>query len=151
MTRVLVATDGSELSVHAAQRAFELLGTADDVVVLAVLTEMPGSDAGGFEGPTESPAEEAQDWQAEVSEAQQAIAATLAEVHGARVEQRVEAGDAGPMIVWVAEQIGADLIVVGSHGRGVLKRMVVGSVSEHVVHHAPCPVLVVRRGADDTT
>jgi nucleotide-binding universal stress UspA family protein len=148
MTKVLVATDGSELSVRAAHRAFELLGTADDVVVLAVLTEMPGSDAGGFEGPTETPAEEAQDWKTEVAEAQQALAATLTEVHGAKVEQRVEAGDAGPMIVWVAEQIGADLVVVGSHGRGVLKRMVVGSVSEHVVHHASCPVLVVPRGRD---
>ena len=60
------------------------------------------------------------------------------------VTPRVEAGDAGPMLVWVAEQVGVDAIVVGSHGKGRLKRLVLGSVSEHVVHHAPCPVLVVR-------
>jgi nucleotide-binding universal stress UspA family protein len=143
--KVLVATDGSELSVTAAHRAFALLGTPDEVTVLAVLTEMPGDDAGGIESSTESPLEEEQDWKNETTAAQEAIRATAAEVHGAKVDTRVEAGDAGPMIVWVAEQIGADVIVVGSHGRGVLKRMVVGSVSEHVVHHAPCPVLVVRK------
>jgi nucleotide-binding universal stress UspA family protein len=48
------------------------------------------------------------------------------------------------MLVWVAEQLGVDAIVVGSHGKGRLKRLVLGSVSEHVVRHAPCPVLVVR-------
>jgi nucleotide-binding universal stress UspA family protein len=70
---------------------------------------------------------------------------TVLAVQGATVATRVEMGDAGPMIVWVAEQIGADVVVVGSHGRGALKRMVSGSVSEYVVHHAPCPVLVVRK------
>ncbi len=60
------------------------------------------------------------------------------------VTARIEAGDAGPMLVWVAEQEGFDAIVVGSHGKGRLKRLVLGSVSEHVMRHAPCPVLVVR-------
>ncbi len=142
--KVLVATDGSELSVTAAHRAFDLLGALTDVTVLAVLTEVPGDDAGGFEGSTESPLEERQSWENETTAAQEAIRATLAEVHGAKVETRLEVGDAGPMIVWVAGQIGADVVVVGSHGRGALKRIVSGSVSEHVVHHSPCPVLVVR-------
>jgi len=147
MTKVLVATDGSARSVHAAHRAFELLGPSTDVTVLAVLTELPGDDAGGFEGSTETPAEEDRDWQNEVADVQAAITDTLTEVHGANVTKQVETGDAGPMIVWVAEQIGADVIVVGSRGRGALKRMVLGSVSEHVVHHAPCAVLVVREEA----
>jgi nucleotide-binding universal stress UspA family protein len=145
--KVLVATDGSDLSVTAAHRAFELLGTPTDVTVLAVLTEVPGDDAGGFEGPAQSPLEERQEWENETKAAQGALRATLAEVHGANVVTRVEVGDAGPMIVWVAQQIGADVVVVGSHGRGALKRLVSGSVSEHVVHHSPCPVLVVRQGA----
>ena len=50
--------------------------------------------------------------------------------------------------MWVAEHEGSDVIALGSHGRGVFKRMVLGSVSEHVVRHAPCPVLVVRAGTD---
>jgi len=143
--KVLVATDGSDLSVDAAHRAFELLGPLTDVTVLAVLTEVPGDDAGGFEGSTESPLQERQSWEDETKAAQEVIRATLTEVHGATVATRVEVGDAGPMIVWVAEQIGADVVVVGSHGRGALKRLVSGSVSEHVVHHSPCPVLVVRK------
>ena len=40
----------------------------------------------------------------------------------------------------------ADLIVVGSHGRGTVGRFLIGSVSDHVVRNAPCPVLVVRSG-----
>jgi nucleotide-binding universal stress UspA family protein len=46
-----------------------------------------------------------------------------------------------------AERIGAGLIVVGSRGLGPVKRLLVGSVSESIVHHAKCPVLVVRGGA----
>jgi nucleotide-binding universal stress UspA family protein len=44
----------------------------------------------------------------------------------------------------MAADVGADVIVVGSHGRGAIERLLLGSVSEQVVRHAPCPVLVVR-------
>lgn len=47
-------------------------------------------------------------------------------------------------IVETAEEIGADLIVVGSHGYNRWERLLLGSVSDSVVHHAPCSVLVVR-------
>jgi len=144
--KVLVATDGSDLSVAAAHRAFELLGALTDVTVLAVLTEVPGNDPAGVANVVSSPLEERQSWEDETIAAQEVIRATVAEVQGATVATRVEVGDAGRMIVWVAEQIGADVVVVGSHGRGALTRIVSGSVSEYVVHHAPCPVLVVRKG-----
>jgi nucleotide-binding universal stress UspA family protein len=48
------------------------------------------------------------------------------------------------VIVDAAEAEHADMVLVGSHGRGVVGRFLLGSVSEHVVRHAPCPVLVVR-------
>src|SRR5262249_25479068 len=51
----------------------------------------------------------------------------------------------GRAIVKHAESIGADVIVVGTHGRGAVSRLLMGSVAEYVVRHAPCPVLVVRR------
>ena len=53
-------------------------------------------------------------------------------------------GDPGSSIVAAAAAEQADLVVVGSHGRGRLGRMVMGSVSDHVARQAGCPVLVVR-------
>ena len=53
-------------------------------------------------------------------------------------------GDPAESIVAAAESEGADLILVGSHGRRGLGRMLLGSVSDHVVRNAPCPVLVAR-------
>lgn len=53
-------------------------------------------------------------------------------------------GPAGEAIVEVAQNEQVDMVVVGSHGRGAVGRFLIGSVSEHVVRHAPCPVLVVR-------
>jgi nucleotide-binding universal stress UspA family protein len=51
-------------------------------------------------------------------------------------------------IVESAEQFGADLIIVGSHGYSRWERLLLGSVSDSVVHHAPCSVLVVRAPKD---
>ena len=44
----------------------------------------------------------------------------------------------------VAGRVGADVVVLGSHGHGWLQRVLLGSVSHHVLQHAPCPVLVMR-------
>ena len=96
--------------------------------------------------PTESPEEAERILEGEERDAAAAIDAVVAvlpEAWRPLVTRRVEAGDAGPMIVWVAEHEHSDVIVVGSHGHGVLKRLVMGSVSTHVMHHAPCPVLLV--------
>ena len=54
-------------------------------------------------------------------------------------------GSPGPIICEYAERIGADLIIIGSHGRTGLRRMLMGSVAETVVRHAPCSVIVVRQ------
>jgi nucleotide-binding universal stress UspA family protein len=56
-------------------------------------------------------------------------------------------GAPGDEIVAAAKSFGADLIVIGSHGRGGIGRVLMGSVAEAVMRHAPCPVLVVRAGA----
>lgn len=56
---------------------------------------------------------------------------------------RVEHGRPGPVICQIAGDEVFDLIVIGSHGAGVIERVLLGSVSHHVVDHARCPVLVV--------
>ena len=62
----------------------------------------------------------------------------------AQVEIKVEVGESGMTICDVAEEVGADVVVLGSHGHGWLERVLLGSVSKHVLHHAPSAVLVMR-------
>ncbi|HXV29562.1 MAG TPA: universal stress protein, partial [Sinorhizobium sp.] len=62
----------------------------------------------------------------------------------ANVDKRVEPGDYAETILAVAEEVGADMIVVGNRGLGPLRGMLVGSVSQKVVQHANCSVMVVR-------
>ena len=66
---------------------------------------------------------------------------------GVSVDFLVWEGDPGEGIIEAAQAEGADMIVVGSHGRGTVGRFLIGSVSDHVVRNASCPVLVVRSGA----
>ena len=141
---VLLATDGSDQSLRAARRAAELLRSADQLTLLTVVTEIPGDDAGGFEGSVYTPEEMERVWDAELAEAREELERTAAALTTARVDKRIEVGDVARTICRVAEELGVDVIVVGSHGRTGLERLFLGSVSEHVVRHAPCPVLVVR-------
>ena len=64
-----------------------------------------------------------------------------------RVHGHVCAGEAGHEINQLARELGADLIVVGTHGRSGLGRVLLGSIATNVTKHAPCSVLVVRRPA----
>lgn len=141
---VLIATDGSERSVAAARRASALLRPADRVTLLTVVTEVPGDDAGGFEGSLYTPEEQEKVWAQELAEAGAELARTAAALGGTRVDKRIEVGDVASTVCRVAEDLEADVVVVGSHGRTGLGRLLLGSVSEHIVRHAPCPVLVVR-------
>jgi nucleotide-binding universal stress UspA family protein len=60
------------------------------------------------------------------------------------VEHRLEAGDPAPGILQVAGEVGCDLIVLGTHGRAGVARLLMGSVAEKVVRGASCPVLTVK-------
>ena len=67
---------------------------------------------------------------------------------GFKTEGRVLRGDPRDAIVRAVQEAGADLVIVGSHGRTGLTKLVMGSVAAHVVAHAPCDVLVVKHGHD---
>jgi nucleotide-binding universal stress UspA family protein len=72
----------------------------------------------------------------------------LAQVGGVTAEFSQTAGDPSQTICNLAKSWQADLIVVGSHGRKGLGELLLGSVSNYVMHHAPCSVLVVHRGGE---
>jgi nucleotide-binding universal stress UspA family protein len=82
---------------------------------------------------------------AELEATAQTVARTALEAHPGSV--RVERGDPASMICQVADEIAADLIVVGTGDRGWLGRLVNPSVSSSVAGHAPCSVLIVRPDA----
>jgi nucleotide-binding universal stress UspA family protein len=142
---VLIATDGSERSIAAARRGRVLLRDPEKITLLSVITDgTPDDDAGGIEGPVLTPEEQAAMWREELSEAEKELAVTASSaLPDVPVEKVVEVGDAAAAICQVAERLGVDVIIVGSHGRTGLARVFLGSVSEHVVRHAPCPVLVI--------
>jgi nucleotide-binding universal stress UspA family protein len=68
-----------------------------------------------------------------------------------RVEHRLEEGDAAKEILAVAQEIQAGLIVMGTHGRTGLGRLLLGSVAEQVLRQAECPVLTIRNKLPEAT
>jgi nucleotide-binding universal stress UspA family protein len=143
----LIATDGSEVSIEAARKGVALLNpTKVTLLTVADTSVAEDSGAGGFEGDLLSPAEAEEARSAILEEGDDELAATIEalQVDPAIVERRLVEGASGQMIIHVANEIDADVIVVGSHGKGWLKRVVIGSVSEYVLRHSTIPVLVVR-------
>jgi nucleotide-binding universal stress UspA family protein len=67
-----------------------------------------------------------------------------------RPERRLEQGDTVPEILRVAQAVHADLIVLGTHGRTGLARLLMGSVAEQVMRQAACPVLTVKAPFPET-
>jgi nucleotide-binding universal stress UspA family protein len=142
--QVLLAVDGSEHSVKAARLGLALVRADAEITILEVVSPVEGAAgfASGLEGPVVFAVDDEID--EEIIAHGAAMARDVARQVGVQSAVRVEVGDAGPIICHVAEQMGVDLVIVGSHGKGLVKRMVLGSVSTFVTHHAPCPVLVVR-------
>ncbi len=73
----------------------------------------------------------------------------IAEVAGpaSPVEIRSEVVEGNPAAALLAASAGAELLVVGSRGHGGFVEALLGSVSQHCVHHAPCPVVIIRDSA----
>jgi nucleotide-binding universal stress UspA family protein len=69
---------------------------------------------------------------------------------GLHAEVRVMAGDPGRGLCELATELASDLVIVGTHGRSGLARIALGSVAERVANDAPCPVMVVRLGDDNS-
>ncbi|KAK9084321.1 hypothetical protein Scep_030792 [Stephania cephalantha] len=67
------------------------------------------------------------------------------DLNNVKVEVRVEPGDPRDVICEAAEKVGADVLVMGTHGYGLIKRALLGSVSDHCSKKVKCPVLIVKR------
>ena len=153
MARVLFATDGSELAIEAAQRAAGMLADFEATVLGVVPPPpllVPSTEVAGIESvavPVTSPATVAAIDESVTVEIEAGIERTITAI-GRPAERRVVHGDPAIEICRIAEEGRFDLVVIGSHGSGFLKRVLLGSVSQHVLHHAPCPVLVVRERGD---
>jgi len=150
-THLLLATDGSKPSLAAARLVRDLLNPAAlaRVTILAVVAPIETIPFyGGFApygGGTVS--QEAWDEMTAAAEraAQDAMRRTVAELNTTvPVESVVRHGSPAAEIVRYAEEIGAGLIIMGSRGWGEMHAVLLGSVSERVLHTASCPVLIVR-------
>ena len=135
--RILVATDGSEYSRKAVDKALDLLQYSRGRLTVVAVLEISAHIYAVAPEITEEKIKLPQKYVEEVKE--------LAASRGLLAEGFArEAECANEVITDIARKQSIDLIVVGSHGRTGLKRLLMGSVTESVIAHAPCPVLVVK-------
>ena len=127
-TRILLATDGSKDADLALSTAVDVASSTNSE--LHVVTAAPGRP-----DPVYATHEIGFRWESY----EEAVGGTVAGAHLRAGERRDQA------IVHLADELGAGLIVMGSRGLGGIRRALMGSVSDSVVRHAHCPVMVVRR------
>jgi nucleotide-binding universal stress UspA family protein len=132
---IVVGVDGSEESRLALRWAFEYAQMSGAPVEVIIAWEIPPSY--GW-----APSYDDVDFE---KKAQETVEEIVRGVLGddALVTCRVERGHPAPILVVASKQ--AQLLVVGSRGHGAFAEMLLGSVSQHCVHHARCPVVVIRR------
>ncbi|MCO6511213.1 MAG: universal stress protein [Aridibacter famidurans] len=153
--RVLVATDGSDYSNAAIDKCAGMLAFAEPSVVRVISIVEPLAPVGV------EPFGVSTNYYAEAEKEAEKNAEDVVATASKRLKEKLEGRDVTVenevffsrstkgAIVEDAENWNADLIVVGSHGYGFVKRMLIGSVSDAVVKYAPCSVLVVRKPAED--
>jgi nucleotide-binding universal stress UspA family protein len=143
LRRILVPTDFSEESRRSAGVALDLLGArgkGELILVHAYHLPIEYSAYGALptnwnfvEEAEKASKRELDEWAGELS------------ASGWQVTAQVAEGTAPFIVERLARELAVDLIAMGTHGRGALRELVMGSVAKRVVQHAPCPVLTVRR------
>jgi nucleotide-binding universal stress UspA family protein len=140
---ILIPVDGSSTSLQAVRQAVAIASAFGSAVsAIYVMDPYPFTGVG-----TEFAYGQAQYVSAAKAEAEEALTAVRAQIEaaGLKVETRVvDAHATWRGIVETADAVQADLIVMGSHGRRGLEKLVLGSVTQRVLQHATQPVLVVR-------
>jgi nucleotide-binding universal stress UspA family protein len=139
-TRILLATDGSECADTAGRVAVDLANRSGaELDVVHAFEFVPPREYAGVALRLRSPGEFTKQGQRVLDEQ----VGRIREMGGEVADARLCVGSPADQILCRAEASDADLIVVGRRGLGGVKRLLMGSVSEGVVQHARCPVLVV--------
>ena len=136
-TKVLLATDGSREAKLAATTAADLANSTNSELHVVHVGEFRPTFLAQTE---EEPAELQHQAQRLLDEQRR----TVQEAGGTVKEAHLRQGKADEEIVDLAHSLGIGLIVMGSRGRGRMRRALMGSVSDSVVRHAHCPVTIVR-------
>jgi nucleotide-binding universal stress UspA family protein len=140
---VLLCTDGSDAALSALQAGLAVLGRSHRLVLATVLdpadpTLVTGT---GFAGGVMSPEEFDRREDAREASAKAMLEDTGAALEIPDAETTFVTGVPGQALCDLAASLPASVIVMGTRGRGGIRRAVLGSVSDHVVRNAPCPVL----------
>jgi general stress protein 26/nucleotide-binding universal stress UspA family protein len=142
--KILLAVDDSPYSAEAVREIIERTWPPSAIVrVLSSIEDIPPPTADLWNDATGQLERANMELKEGVEQLSARVAETLAEA-GIKAETTVRHGDPRSVIVEEAKEWGADLIVVGSHGYTGIKRLLLGSVAQSVVGHAPCSVEVVR-------
>ena len=144
--RILIATDGSELSDKAVESGLSLAAlTGATVIALKVVPRYPRSY---FEGGLPVDASDIRRIEKQWSDAAQAMVDAIkdkGETQGLTVKAIVAKSDlVAEAVISAAKKHKCDLIVMASHGRKGIKRLLLGSETQHVLTHSHIPVLVLR-------
>ena len=147
---VLLCADGSDLSTEALKAGLAVLHPdALPVIVTVMLEPDPTLVTGaGIAGGVMSPEAFDQADAAAEQEAHETVQAARVALGLPDAEGQILRGEAGDAICRFAADQGAAAIVMGSRGRGGLRRAILGSVSDHVVRNAPCPVVITHAPHD---
>jgi nucleotide-binding universal stress UspA family protein len=133
---VIVPVDLSSASLRAVDTARQLVDGPEHIRIIHVLPVLAAAEPGVIWDTVDDSSRS--------EHAAQAVRERLLEAGYEGLDVSVVVGDPGHEIADFAKQIGADLIVLPSHGRTGLTRLLIGSVAERVVRLAQCPVLVLR-------
>ena len=149
LRRILLPTDFSGCANYALPYAAAIARAANATVVCVNVVE-PIVPAVGYTGMAEAmPIAEMSEQIEDSAERELPDVLSCEELRGLKVEEVIGHGDAAAEIVRIADERHVDLIVISSHGRTGLGRIIFGSTAEAVVRHAHCPVLVVKPPADE--
>jgi nucleotide-binding universal stress UspA family protein len=143
---ILLCTDGSDESLDALEAGVDLLGPGGPYVLVTV-ADVPDPEVltgAGHAGAELTAAEFDLAVGRAHESARQVVAEAEARLGLSAVEVRVLGGDPASAVCALALEVGARAIVLGTRGRGGLKRALLGSVSDYVVRNAPCTVVVTR-------